>query len=347
MNTSAHPAHETPVPAAGDDAFSVVRLDTRDADDHASCLQHWKQRYDQLSAGSFNGRFDEYWFGDIQVFRERTNQVIHEVGSSWQGSLTVGVPVEVDGTGSFCGTPCGQDSIVTLTSDDELDYRTPRLHDIVAVTTDTQSFLDYAMRVEHRDLSAEIGKQRVIDATPEQAANLRGFLLTVLTSLEATPGLLRHHQMRKGLEQAIFGSLIAAITPADESARNTPHSRARQLIVGRAREYMSTHIDEPITVADLCTELQVSRRTLQYSFQDILNLNPVSFLRAMRLNGVRRELKRANPGTNHVADIAARWGFWHLSHFAADYKAMFGELPSDTLRQSARIHPASGFPVTV
>jgi len=32
-----------------------------------------------------------------------------------------------------------------------------------------------------------------------------------------------------------------------------------------------------------------------------------------------------------LSDIAARWGFWHLSHFAADYKSMFGELPSETL----------------
>jgi len=39
-----------------------------------------------------------------------------------------------------------------------------------------------------------------------------------------------------------------------------------------------------------------------------------------------------------VQDIAARWGFWHLSHFANDYRRMFGELPSETLRSSA--HPA-------
>lgn len=331
----------------GDDAYSVVHLDTADADDHAACLQHWNQRYDQLTAGHFQGRFEEYWFGNIQVFREQTNQVIHENGKAWEGSVTIGVPVEVDGNGWFCGEPCGPDSVIVLRGDDELDYRTPRLHDIVAVTTDANALAEYARNVEDRDLSSEIGNRRVFDASPEQAASLRGFLLTVLTSLRATPELLRHPAMRKGLEQAIHGSLIAAITPGEEQARSGTPCRARQLVVDRAREYMRQHIEEPITVADLCTELQVSRRTLQYSFQDILNLNPVSFLRAMRLNGVRRDLKRADPNAAHVADIAARWGFWHLSHFAADYRAMFGELPSDTLRQSSRPHAGSDFPVTV
>ena len=32
-------------------------------------------------------------------------------------------------------------------------------------------------------------------------------------------------------------------------------------------------------------------------------------------------------------DVAARWGFWHLSQFAVDYKKLFGELPSRTLRR--------------
>lgn len=329
---------------AGDDAFSVVRLDTRDADDHASCLQHWRQRYDQLSAGTFVGKFDEFWFGNIQIFRERTNQVVHEIGSAWDGSRAFGVPVEVDGSGWYCGETCEPDSIITLRGGDELDFRTPRLHDVVAVTADVAAFNDYAVQVEHCDIEAEIGKRRVLAATPEQVSTLRSFLLTVMASLEATPALLRHPQMRKGLEQAIYASLIAAVSGNAQPARTPPHGRGRQLIVERAREYMRAHIDEPITVADLCTELQVSRRTLQYSFQDVLNLNPVSFLRALRLNGVRRALKHSDASHGSIADIAARWGFWHLSHFAADYKAMFGELPSDTFRHAEPAPVAPVFP---
>lgn len=54
----------------------------------------------------------------------------------------------------------------------------------------------------------------------------------------------------------------------------------------------------------------------------------------MRLNRVRRELKTERPRFDSVQEAAARWGFWHLSHFSAEYKTMFGELPSDTLRRA-------------
>jgi AraC family ethanolamine operon transcriptional activator len=46
---------------------------------------------------------------------------------------------------------------------------------------------------------------------------------------------------------------------------------------------------------------------------------------------VRRELRAAEPGTARVTDVAMRWGFWQLGRFAVEYRALFGERPSQTL----------------
>ena len=34
-----------------------------------------------------------------------------------------------------------------------------------------------------------------------------------------------------------------------------------------------------------------------------------------------------------VTDAANRWGFWHMGDFAMNYRRMFDELPSDTLKR--------------
>jgi transcriptional regulator GlxA family with amidase domain len=46
---------------------------------------------------------------------------------------------------------------------------------------------------------------------------------------------------------------------------------------------------------------------------------------------VRDELRAAArvPGTG-VRDVAQKYGFLHLGHFAAQYRARFGERPSET-----------------
>jgi AraC family ethanolamine operon transcriptional activator len=77
-----------------------------------------------------------------------------------------------------------------------------------------------------------------------------------------------------------------------------------------------------------------SPRKLAYCFQDILGVSPARYIKAIRLNAVRRELARAQRSTESVYDVAARWGFWHFGHFSADYKKQFAELPSETLRRA-------------
>ena len=55
-------------------------------------------------------------------------------------------------------------------------------------------------------------------------------------------------------------------------------------------------------------------------------------LQTRQLNAVRRNLRASGPRGDTVRNVAARWGFWHMGQFARDYRNLFGELPSQTLR---------------
>ena len=91
--------------------------------------------------------------------------------------------------------------------------------------------------------------------------------------------------------------------------------------------------EDSLTVQEVRAAVGVSERTLQYAFREQLEVTPKQYLQSVRLNGVRRDLRRAGAGAK-IVDVANRWSFWHLGQFASHYRRQFGELPSETLSRT-------------
>lgn len=308
---------------------------TADVDDHAACLTNWRQQYDQLSAGRFAGEFEEMRFGTTQLFCEVLDRSVHQEGEAWAGSLTVAVPVTLQGLGWFNGADFGTHSMVLIHNDCEFDFRTPQMLNLLACTVDADALSHHAERIEQRDLAKELAGRALVPTDPEKIDNFKRLMLATMAELRDRPGLARHAAARAAMQQALYHAIVRACIPGLPTApgrqRATWNTGRRTAM--RARDYMLAHIDEPLTIARVCTELEVPRRTLQQSFEDVFGLSPVRVLRALRLNGVRRALRELpEDAAATIADVAAEWGFWHLSHFSAAYKALFGELPSQTLK---------------
>lgn len=313
--------------------WSMTRVCNADIDEHAASLREWKQIYEQMTPGPFVGSLREISWRNTQVFRETTSQAVHESGGPRWGKRAFGVPVVAARTGLFRGEPVDLDTIVTLGGDDELDFYTPRGFEILGLVVDCDVLEGHAQGVEHRELDEFIDGTGTLKPGTERVCGLRNLLLSVLQSLNSNPAALQCRQTQRVLEQSLLGAVIAAAP--DHGVATTPPHQSRRHLVNAARALMQSRIAEPITVADVCVALGISRRTLQYSFQDVLGINPVRFLRALRLNGVRRDLRNETSRAS-VQETAARWGFWHLGHFVSDYKRMFGELPSQTLHHDRR-----------
>jgi AraC family ethanolamine operon transcriptional activator len=130
-----------------------------------------------------------------------------------------------------------------------------------------------------------------------------------------------------------------ALLEVFQQARTAPHQLPgyvhRKMVVDRVKGYLFERSEVPVTMTELCELAHVSRRTLQYSFETILSVSPLRFLRVTRLNQVRRVLSEAgeNGIGRTVTGISAEWGFWHAGQFAKDYKQLFGESPSGSLKR--------------
>jgi AraC-like DNA-binding protein len=103
-------------------------------------------------------------------------------------------------------------------------------------------------------------------------------------------------------------------------------------VVRRAERFMIDNAASRITLSDVAQHLGISLRSLQAGFRDWRETTPNAFLRRVRLQLVRDELLLASTEAN-VTAVALQHGFSHLGRFSAQYRAVFGEDPSVTLRR--------------
>jgi AraC-like DNA-binding protein len=107
--------------------------------------------------------------------------------------------------------------------------------------------------------------------------------------------------------------------------------------VKRATDYMRSHLQAPISLADVVGAAGVPGRTLFKHFQDYRGTSPMEYLRAARFDRVHEALRRGEEvGT--ISDIAMTWGFSHLGRFSTEYRKRYGEPPSQTLKRSRSRH---------
>ncbi|MGF6769604.1 AraC family ethanolamine operon transcriptional activator [Paraburkholderia sp. GAS199] len=314
--------------------FRVQTLVAYDADEQARNLHGWSQTYDQLTAGRFLGGLTELCLDDMQVFVETTSHTLRQTCEIQEDAYWFGIPTCPNGSGRIDAQMVGGDALAFRPGGIEFELLTSPGYEIFGVVVKADVLRRYAAEVERVDLTDRLPHTRVVPVGVARKAHLCASLRQLLDG-GATSGAPMSPAARGNLQMSVLAALFdVGALPADPQTE-LPARPRRQSIVAEAREYLLANRDRAINVPELCERLHVSRRTLQYSFQDVLGMAPATYLRAIRLNGARRDLCDASRAARSVQDVAAAWGFWHLSQFATDYRKLFGVLPSETLKAGA------------
>jgi transcriptional regulator GlxA family with amidase domain len=117
----------------------------------------------------------------------------------------------------------------------------------------------------------------------------------------------------------------------DETRRPGRTAVARRQIIRNAMDFVDDHAGEYLSVEQLANAAGISERALRTAFHDCFGVGPVRYLKLRTLRQARQAFKDADCSTT-VAEIATRFGAWGFGRFAHDYRLLFGELPSETLR---------------
>ncbi|NUA26457.1 helix-turn-helix domain-containing protein [Cupriavidus basilensis] len=292
----------------------------------ATGLDGWQQRYQQLTPGHFLAQVQQATYGDVHVFRERTNLALLEEGEARRGYLSIALPHRECADGWFSGYRMSGDTVLRAGNGQPLAMRTPPSLDLLGVTLP----LPALQRVMEREGVPEL-IARLRPATEVRRAaseDFRAAMLAVLAASAMQSEVFNQRFVESAMRDALLMAVVSTLTH-DIGDALLPTPPARRRLVAQAYEMVRAAPEAPWSVLALCERLGVSRRTLQYSFNEVTGLAPLEFVRALRMNGVRQALG-GRQAQEPVGVVAARWGFNHLPRFAAQYRAFFGELPSET-----------------
>jgi AraC family ethanolamine operon transcriptional activator len=315
---------------------SIETISFHDIDELAERMSafRWNMVHQQIEAGNFGGKLLVARIGGIQFARLTYNRGLRSHGDSPPGTISIGVPLTRPLSLHWHGYSLTLEDALLQKSSSGIDFLRRGDFPLALVTINIDSLLRTAEITDRPEIaSVVLDSTRAIRPDEKATERFRFSLQHLFAFVERNPAPF----LTPGIETAIEQDFLSlSLDLLDSRSDRTPlRPAARHGYIKRAEELLLECPDLPLAIPDLCERLHISERTLRYGFQEYFGMSPAAYLKIHRLNGVRKQLKADAGEGATVSDIATRWGFWHMGQFAKDYKEMFGECPSETLRNNS------------
>jgi AraC-like DNA-binding protein len=144
-----------------------------------------------------------------------------------------------------------------------------------------------------------------------------------------------HHKLRRLLQTFYSSPLeshtlyLSFLTHLVQHYADTPFVlssvKQERTAVEKAREYLHTHFQKDVTLAELATVVNLNRAYLIRAFKKAVGLPPHAYLTQLRLSEAKKQLARGVP----TAQVAVDTGFADQSHFSRVFKHTFGMTPGE------------------
>jgi AraC-like DNA-binding protein len=152
------------------------------------------------------------------------------------------------------------------------------------------------------------------------------------------PDILAHPEVARAMEQELLHVMVRCL--ADGPAVKTEGSSRGLPVMRLFEQFLEANPDSAVHLPEVCAAIGVSDRTLRSYCQEHLGLSPRKYLWLRRMHLARKALASADPSTTTVTVVATDYGFWELGRFATQYRGLFGESPSGTLRRLPNNQPS-------
>lgn len=271
----------------------------------------------------------------LQVVRLRFDRPLHGGGPKPQGRQLIALDLEETPGQPVMrshGLELPATALFGLAAAGEIHLTTPERCSLALLSLDRERFLQWAHELGGPGLEERLEGVNWQAIEPRRFQRVRACLRRIFRLAERSPALVKDPAIRRRLCGDLVPLLVEALVHCTGHGERLARPPARIELVKAAQAWMAEHPHEPISLDGLCRQVAAGRRSLLQGFQEHLGMGPMAYLKIRRLHGVRQALLSADPEAERVAELAARWGFLNAGHFARDYRALFGEPPSTSLR---------------
>ena len=317
--------------------YSLVRK-FDDFEAFTASLHGYDIELQQLDRGRFTATSQQVVSGAVLLSHFNATRRLEVQGNPPANLRTFGIPTKHCRHFVWRSQPSDGNTIQIYRDATELEMVTQPFFEAIdlSIPEDTLNHQCQTLRLPELDLI--IGNAEMLTCHPKDMRVLRHSLFRVCQTLGHDPALINTTGMQNEIEYELPRLLLKALCSASPNKQSSRPLK-KQLALREAVDYIKANTNSPITLNALCQVTHVSARTLQHAFLEHFGLSPKAYLRVQRLNDAHRELFASHPRDAKVADVAHRQGFWHMGQFASDYKRLFGELPSNTLRKTYNQFP--------
>lgn len=234
---------------------------------------------------------------------------------------------------AICGVPLMDGVLLTIPDGEEI---TASIRPGVAYSATVLPVQTWREIVETETGQAEDATSpvtRAVRQPPEDYSRVTAQLASTLRRFDTPDSWDRAGAMPAPFVDYL-GAVAAAMADRESLYRHLDHSLRRRLRQAwRAEDFIHANLREPMSITQICKQVGVSRRQLEYAFHTTFGVGPSEYIRLTRLNESRRQLRFARSQGRTVTQVALDLGVTHLGRFAESYRLLFGETPLQTLRR--------------
>ena len=307
--------------------FTIV--DSSDLDHYRAQPGSWNTQLSQLGKDNFRSHIRSIEFPDLKVWDNRWGGACQGVGQSPDGWLMLGSIDTSDGADiRWCGRPLNERTFACTSTGRQIEFNTERqAHSVVIL-------------IRPRLMEQTCGSEAVEFIKTHQGlcfdflsgSALIELIVDLLRRYETQSHLLQQPAIVAGIRSNLLRALeecFAGLFQQDESIPSIREAAVHAAVLHVEQAGQKT------SAWHMAQAAGVSQKTLELAFRECMGMTPGRYLKVARLNGVHHQLALSPEDELSVTQVLAEWGFTHPGRFAGDYRQLFNELPSQTLRRPA------------